>query len=86
MTTEAMLIQILEKVIGVRHLSRDARFVDIGGNSLNLFEVLKQIKDQTGVALAPRMFFDKSQSTAAAISAAIDAQREDRRLTVSVAD
>ncbi len=86
MKTEAILIQILESVTGVRNLGRDARFLDIGGNSLNLVSILKQIKERTGVTPAPRLFFDKSQSTVAAISAAIDAQREDSRSTVSVAE
>ena len=86
MKTEAILTQILEDVIGVRNVGRDARFPDIGGNSLNLVQVLKQIKERTGVAPAPRMFFDKSQSTVAALSAAIDAQREYSRSTVSAAD
>jgi len=76
MNTEALVTGILENVIGVKNLSRDARFLDIGGNSLNLVEVLKQIKDKTGVAPAPRIFFDKSNSTVAAISAAIDSLRE----------
>lgn len=91
MKTEAILIQILENVIGVKNVSRDARFLDIGGNSLNLVEILKQIKDKLGVAPPPRIFFDKSRSTVAAIGAEIDslrpdsrpAQREDSRPTVS---
>lgn len=86
MKTEAILTQILEDVIGVRNLSRDARFLDIGGNSLNLVQVLKQVKERTGVAVAPRLFFDKSNSTVAAIGAAIDSQREDSRSTVSAAE
>lgn len=86
MNTEAVVTQILENVIGVKGLGREARFIDIGGNSLNLVQVLKQIKERTGTAPPPRIFFDKSRSTVAAISAAIDAQREDSRLTVSVAD
>lgn len=86
MKTEAILIQILENVIGFRNLGRDSRFLDIGGNSLNLVQVLKQIKEKTGIAPAPRMFFDKSNSTVAAISAAIDSQQKNSRSTVSAAD
>jgi acyl carrier protein len=87
MNTEALVIGILENVIGVKNLSRDARFLDIGGNSLNLVEVLKQIKDKTGVAPAPRIFFDKSNSTVAAIGAAVDALRESsRQATVAAAE
>lgn len=86
MTTEAVVTQILESVIGVQNLNRDARFLEIGGNSLNLIEVLKQIKEKTGVAPSPRIFFDKSASTVAAISAAIDSQKESSRLAASAAD
>jgi acyl carrier protein len=86
MKTEAILTQVLEDVIGVKNVSRDMRFLDIGGNSLNLVQVLKQIKEKTGVSPAPRIFFDKTNSTVAAISAAIDAQLEQSRSTVSAAD
>lgn len=86
MSTEAILTQILEDVIGVKNVSRDTRFLDIGGNSLNLVQVLKQIKEKTGVSPAPRIFFDKTNSSVAAISAAIEAQREYSRTTVLAAD
>lgn len=86
MKTEAILIQILENVIGVKNVSRDARYLDIGGNSLNLVEVLKQIKDRLGVAPPPRIFFDKSRSTVAAIGAEIDSLRQDSRPTVQRED
>jgi acyl carrier protein len=78
METEAVVTQILEKVIGVKGLSREARFLDIGGNSLNLVQVLKHIKDKTDVSVPPRMFFEKTNSTIAAISAAIDTQRRNQ--------
>ncbi|MBO2984051.1 acyl carrier protein [Burkholderia pseudomallei] len=76
MKTETMLIQILESVIGVKKVTGDTRFLDIGGNSLNLVEVLKQIKAKTGVAPSPRLFFDKTRSTVVALSAEIDTLRE----------
>jgi hypothetical protein len=67
-------------------LNGESRCLEIGGNSLNLSEVLKQIKEKTGVAMAPRIFFDKARSTVASISAAIDAQREAVAATLSAAD
>lgn len=84
MKSEAILIQILEDVVGVKKLSRDTRFLDIGGNSLNLVVVLKHIKEKTGVTPSPRLFFDKTRSTVAAISAEIDSQRETSSAAVSV--
>jgi acyl carrier protein len=83
MKTEAILTQVLENVLGVKDLRRDSRFLDIGGNSLNLIEILKQLKEKLGVTPSPRIFFDKSRSSIAAISAAIDAQSEPQRQTAS---
>jgi len=76
MNTEAILIRILEDVIGAKKVSAETRFLDIGGNSLNLVEVLKQLRAKTGVAPSPRLFFDRSRSTVATLSAEIDALRE----------
>jgi len=86
MKTEAQVIQILERVIGVRGLTPETRFLDIGGNSLNLVAVLKLLKEKTGVVPAPRMFFDKAYGTVAAISSAIDIQREELGLQLAVTD
>lgn len=86
MKTETLVIQIFENVIGVRNLTPNAHFLDIGGNSLNLVAVLKQLKEKTGVAPAPRMFFDKSYATIAAISSAIDTQREKLSSQLAVTD
>ncbi len=80
MDTEAVVTNIIENVIGVRGVSRDARFLDIGGNSLNLGAVLTQIQNKTGVALSPRVFFHKSDSTIAAISAKIDSQIQESKV------
>ncbi len=83
MQTEAILIGILEEVVGTKQLTAEARFLDIGGNSLNLVEVLKQIRARTGVSPSPRIFFDKTRSTVAALAAEIDALREARQAETS---
>lgn len=75
MNTEAIVIQVLQDVIGAKDVSAETRFLDVGGNSLNLVNVLKQLKEKTGVTPPPRLFFDKTRSTVAAISAEIDALR-----------
>jgi Phosphopantetheine attachment site len=72
METEAVVTKIIEDVIGVRGVSRDARFIDIGGNSLHLGALLTRIHSETGVAVPVRMFFHKTDSTIAAIAAKID--------------
>ena len=72
MATEAVLTKIIEDVIGVRGVSRDSRFIDIGGNSLHLGGILTRIYSETGAAVPVRMFFHKTDSTIAAIAAKVD--------------
>ena len=72
METEAVVTKIMEDVIGVRGVSRDARFIDIGGNSLHLGAILTRIHSETGVAVPVRIFFHKTDSTIAAIAAKVD--------------
>ena len=84
METEAVVTNIIENVVGVRGVSRNARFLDIGGNSLNLGAVLTQIYDKTGVAVPARMFFHKSDSTIAAITAKIDSQLQESQAALTI--
>ena len=72
MKTEAVVTKIIEDVIGVRGVSRDSRFIDIGGNSLHLGGILTRIYSETGVAVPVRIFFHKTDSTIAAIAAKVD--------------
>lgn len=76
MKTEAVVTNIIEDVVGVRGVSRDSRFLDIGGNSLHLGGILTRIYNETGVAVPVRMFFHKTDSTIAAIAAKIDSLKE----------
>jgi Phosphopantetheine attachment site len=76
MNTEAIVTNIIEDVVGVRGVSRDSRFLDIGGNSLHLGGILTRIYNETGVAVPVRMFFHKTDSTIAAIAAKIDSLKE----------
>jgi hypothetical protein len=76
MKTEAIVTNIIEDVVGVRGVSRDSRFLDIGGNSLHLGGILTRIYNETGVAVPVRMFFHKTDSTIAAIAAKIDSLKE----------
>lgn len=77
METEAIVTKILEDVIGVRGVSRDSRFLDIGGNSLHLGTILTRIHSETGTAVPVRIFFHKTDSTIAAIAAKIDSLRQE---------
>ena len=85
METEAVVTKIIEDVIGVRGVSRDARFIDIGGNSLHLGTILTRIHSETGAAVPVRIFFHKTDSTIAAIAAKIDSllQESQAALTIS---
>lgn len=84
MDTEALVTKIIEDVIGVRGVSRDARFLDIGGNSLHLGAVLTQIHSKTGVAVPVRMLFHKTDSTIAAIAAKIDSQLQESQAALTI--
>jgi hypothetical protein len=83
MATEAVVTKILEDVIGVRGVSRDARFIDIGGNSLHLGAILTRIHSETGVAVPVRMFFHKTDSTIAAIAAKIDSLIQESQVALT---
>jgi len=83
METEAVVTKIMEDVIGVRGVSRDSRFIDIGGNSLHLGALLTRIHSQTGVALPVRMLFHKTDSTIAAIAAKIDSQLQESQAVLN---
>jgi hypothetical protein len=72
METEAVVTKIIEDVVGVRGVKRDARFIDIGGNSLHLGAILTRIHSETGAAVPVRIFFHKTDSTIAAIAAKVD--------------
>ncbi|MCR9256713.1 MAG: acyl carrier protein [Alphaproteobacteria bacterium] len=72
--TETKVIEIWERVIGSKGIGSHVRFIDVGGNSLNLVEILKQIKEEIGATPSPRLFFHREHSTVAAISADIDAK------------
>ena len=84
MDTEAVVTNIIEDVVGVRGVSRDARFIDIGGNSLHLGAVLTQIHIKTGVAVPVRMFFHKTDSTIAAIAAKIDSLLHESQAALTI--
>ena len=71
--TEKRLTDIWKDVIGVEKLSVNDRFMDIGGNSLNIIEVIVQVKEKMGVTLKSRVFFDKHKSTIAELSKEIEA-------------
>jgi len=84
METEAVVTKIMEDVIGVRGVSRDARFIDIGGNSLHLGALLTRIHSETGVAVPVRMLFHKTDSTIAAIAAKIDSQLKESQAALTI--
>lgn len=71
--TEKALADIWKEIIGVEKISVNDRFMDIGGNSLNLIEVIEQVKEKMGITLKSRLFFDKQKSTIAELSKEIDA-------------
>ena len=83
MKTEAVVTNIIEDVVGGRGVSRDSRFIDIGGNSVHLGAILTRIHSETGVAVPVRMFFHKTDSTIAAIAAKIDSQLQESQAVLN---
>ena len=75
--TEKKLAEIWKDVIAVETIGMNDRFMDIGGNSLNLVEVIAQVKEKMGVSIKARLFFDKHKSTIAELSKEIDAIKAD---------
>ena len=73
--TEKKLVQIYTSIIGVSELTTESRFLDIGGNSLNLVEVLLQIENQTGTKLNPRSFFERDTSKLGNLAKLIDSSK-----------
>jgi len=71
--TEKKLAAIWKDVIGVETIGVNDLFMDVGGNSLNLVEVIGQVKEKMGVSIKARLFFDKDRSTIAELSKKIDA-------------
>ncbi len=69
--TTATVLGIYQRVIGVEGIGPEGLFLDVGGNSLNLVEVLEQLEAEAGVVLDPRLFFEEETSSAEGIARAI---------------
>lgn len=72
MNTETIVTEIFQDVLGVENIDKNDSFLNIGGNSLNLVEIMTQIKDKIGIEPKARLFFDTEQSTILNISNEID--------------
>jgi long-subunit acyl-CoA synthetase (AMP-forming) len=56
--TESRLTNIWTDVLGMENLSVEARFFEIGGDSLRAFQILSRLRDEFGIDLNPIEFFD----------------------------
>lgn len=72
MNTLEFLTLEIKKATGAEDILPDQRFLDVGGNSLNLVKLLKAIKNETGVAMPAKAFFDKTRSTINQLSIELD--------------
>ncbi|MCG9629023.1 chlorinating enzyme [Vibrio mediterranei] len=63
MKAKEIVFEIIKETLGLKHLDLNSRFLDIGGNSLNLAEIKSRIKNQTGVDVEAKMFFSKETSS-----------------------
>ena len=71
--TEAALAHIWREALSVPAMGRGADFFELGGDSISVFRVLAQIKEQFGIELPVREFF--AHSVLAELARAIDAWR-----------
>jgi acyl carrier protein len=64
---ESMLLEIFEEVLGIKDLSPDAVFLEVGGDSLAAVLCISRIREVLGVELVLEDFFT-DESTAANFS------------------
>ncbi len=80
MTTEAkqgskslqVVKDIWVEVLGVSTISPNDRFLDIGGNSLNVVEVVAKLRNSVGASISPKVFFDKNTNSLLEVSKRVD--------------
>jgi amino acid adenylation domain-containing protein len=67
---EALVAAVWEEVLGVAVKRRGDDFFALGGHSLAVLRVLARLRDETGVELRARQFFE--EPTVSAVAAAVD--------------
>ena len=71
-TTEQYLAALWCETIGVEAVEPDDTFLQLGGNSLTLQVIVNKVREQYGVLIQPRLFFQPETSTLARIAATLD--------------
>lgn len=72
---EDALASILADVLELPAVDREARYLDLGGNSISLYLVIERVKSELGIELDPQQFFDPDHSSIAAIARSMSGGR-----------
>jgi acyl carrier protein len=70
--TEQYLASLWRETIGVESVGLDDTFLQVGGNSLTLHIIVNKVREQYGVQIAPRLFFQPDTSSLSQIAAELD--------------
>ncbi len=70
--SEEYLASLWHEVIGVETVGLDETFLQAGGNSLTLQVIVNKIREQYGVLIQPRLFFQPDTSSLSQIAAELD--------------
>lgn len=72
---ESYLKELWKEILGLSAVGADDRYLDLGGNSAALYQIVERIKSDLGYEIDPRIFFDPERSTLRGIAAVLTARR-----------
>jgi len=72
---EVYLTELWKEILGLSAVGADDRYLDLGGNSAALYQIVERIKSDLGYEIDPRIFFDPKHSTLRDIAAVLSARR-----------
>ena len=70
--SEEYMARLWAEIIGLEKVDRTDKFLEVGGNSLTLNVVVNRIKEERGLSIAPRLFFDPDKSSVASLAQQLD--------------
>ena len=66
---EVYLMELWKEILGLTTVDVDHRYLDLGGNSASLYQIVERIKVDLGYEIDPRIFFDPQHSSLRHIAA-----------------
>lgn len=71
---EAYLMELWKEILGLSAVDANDRYLDLGGNSASLYQIVERIKSDLGYEIDPRIFFDPDHSTLRDIASVLAAR------------